>query len=387
MGWRRSPLARGQQPARSIDTALSTQPSAGAGPASPRRRDARRWVVVATALLAAAPGSEGLDQVGQQPQQPLVREYVDVTRVVVDARVLDGGGRPIRGLRPADFRVTIDGRPARVESATWVEGGAVDEAGLPVAAAKPPATTAQGPTGRLVLFLFQKDFEPSRMVGLMRMLAETRGHLARFTRADRVAVGSFDTHLKIWVDFTNRLEEVHRALHRRVLLERSRPPEPSGWPSLFPRLRLDLARSTYTMEAALRLLADAMAPLPGAKALVIVGHGFGRFDGRTLTFDRSYGPAIRALQSGRVTVFTLDTTQADRHTLDAGLIHVAEETGGFFERTHLFSRRGLERLEGALAGHYVLLVEKPSAGAGTHRIDVRLARRRATVLARRAFTG
>lgn len=318
----------------------------------------------------------------------MFREHVEVARVVVDARVLDGEGRPIRGLGPADFRVTIDGRAARVESATWVEGGAVDEEGLPVRAApQSAAAVQQGPTGRLVLFLFQKDFEPSRMIGLMRMLAETRRHLGRFTEADRVAVGSFDTHLKIWVDFTNQFEDVHLALRRRILFERSRPPEPSGWPSLFPRLRLEAARKTYTMEGALRLLADALAPLPGAKSLVLVGHGFGRFDGHTLSFDRTYGPAIRSLQSGRVTVYALDTTQADRHTLEAGLIHVAEETGGFFDRTHLSSRRGLGRLEGALAGHYVLLVEKPVTDAGPHRIAVRLVGRRGTVLARRGFVG
>ena len=63
-------------------------------------------------------------------------------------------------------------------------------------------------------------------------------------------------------------------------------------------------------------------------------------------FANALERTLEALQVGRVTVFTLDTTDADAHTLDAGLISVAEHTGGFFRRTHLFSRAAMRDLAG-----------------------------------------
>ena len=66
---------------------------------------------------------------------------------------------------------------------------------------------------------------------------------------------------------------------------------------------------------------------------------------------------------------------------------MAEDTGGFFERTHLFPGRALDRLAGALAGHYVLFVEKPTAPVGYHRIEVGLTRVEGTVMAKRGYVG
>ena len=70
----------------------------------------------------------------------------------------------------------------------------------------------------------------------------------------------------------------------------------------------------------------------------------GRLSGSTLLFDQEYGPAVEAFQAGRVTVFALDTTNADSHTLEAGLISVAEDTGGTYAKTNLFPELALEQL-------------------------------------------
>jgi hypothetical protein len=45
----------------------------------------------------------------------------------------------------------------------------------------------------------------------------------------------------------------------------------------------------------------------------------------------------------------------------------------------------MRRLAGALAGYYVLFVEKPEVGRETHEIEVQLARRKGTVLARSGY--
>jgi VWFA-related protein len=341
-------------------------------------------LLLTAGVMAAGPG----DLPGQPaPQARPFQEHVEVGRVLVDARVLDGRGEPVRGLAPDDFRVRIDGKPARVESAEWIEGGGVDEEGRPLPMAGASGGLDRPQAGRLIVFLFQKDLHPSRIGGLMRVLVETRAFLDSFTPEDRIAIVSFDSHLKIWLDFTNDLPRVAAVLERGILFERPGPLTVSTGPSLLASLDRATAGRTYTMERALLHLASALGPLPGAKSLVIVGHGFGRFSsGFGVVFDREYGAARRAFQQARVTVVALDTTTADYHSLEVGLIDVAEATGGFFARTHIFSGQ-VGRLAGLLAGHYVLFVEKPEGRPGYRRLEVGLTRRSGTVLVKSGFVG
>ncbi len=156
-------------------------------------------------------------------QLPRYTERVDVTRVLIDVRALDGRGEPILGLGPDDFRVRIDGKPARVESVQWIADGAVDREGAPIPATERTGYAVPAAPGRLVVFLFQKDLEPSRIVGFMRLLIETRQFLESFRPADRVAVVSFDYHLKVWIDVTNESAQNERILERGILFERPRP--------------------------------------------------------------------------------------------------------------------------------------------------------------------
>jgi VWFA-related protein len=331
------------------------------------------------ALLGAA------GAVAQTPQLPRVQERVEVSRVLLDVRVVDDRGTPVHGLAPPDFRVRFGGKPARVESAYWV--GAPPPAATPEPDA-PAAPTALPPVapiearGRLIVLLFQKDLEPSRIVGLMKMLIETREFLDSLGPDDRVAVLSFDSRLRVWLDFTTSLDKVRRVLERGILFEDPGPVEPVESPSLLATLDVVRARRTYSIESALLLLGEALQPLPGAKSVVYVGHGFGRLLGMAVYPEPSYGAARRALQAARASVFCLDVTDADYHPLEAGLQMTAKDTGGFFERTHVFTSQAIERLAGALAGHYVLFLEVDAAARGGE-IEVEVKGR--TVYAKRSL--
>jgi hypothetical protein len=68
-----------------------------------------------------------------------------------------------------------------------------------------------------------------------------------------------------------------------------------------------------------------------------------------------------------------------------GLEQVAEDTGGFYAKTHLFPDQAMSRLEGALAGHYVLAIEKPPGKPGRHRVSVKRVGGPGTVLARDSY--
>ena len=148
------------------------------------------------------------------------------------------------------------------------------------------------------------------------------------------------------------------------------------------------------MEQALLVTARALAKVPGAKALVIFGHGFGRLGlvglgglPTGVSFDREYGQARDLFMSGRTAVYCLDTTRAAAHSLEAGLRQVAADTGGFFVRTNDFPGAAMRRLGEALAGRYEIAVEKPALPPGEHRITVELVGRKGLVLARRSYVG
>jgi VWFA-related protein len=313
---------------------------------------------------------------------PRYTEKVDVARVLIDARAVDGFGRPLLDLAASNFQVQIDGRPARVESVQWVAGALAESETDPGAF---QVHSMRPVSGRLVVFLFQKSLERGRITGFMRMLLSLRGFLDGFTRHDRLAVLSFDSRLRLWLDFTADTDRVRTVLERNLLFGGPAPVSAAEGPSLREMFRGDQADRTYTIEAALRLIADALAPLPGAKTVVLVGHGFGRLGLGGVQMENDYGDTREALQRARASVFCLDVTEADYHSLETGLQLVAEDTGGFYERTHIFGGRALNRLAAALAGHYVLIVEKPDVKRGSHRIEVKLKGREGTVLARNAY--
>ena len=337
--------------------------------------------LVATAAIVTVIAGAGI---GAQ-QVPRFGERVDVARIIIDARVLDDRGNSVPGLTADDFKVSIDGKSVRVETATWVGGR---DTGPDVASESTPFGEAGAPPGpgRLIVFLFQKDYEPSRIFGLMKMLLKSRNVLERLTPNDRVAVLSFDSHLKIWTDFTNDRERLDRVLGHDLLLERPPVVRASSAPSLLERLNPDTGRRTHGIERALELIGEALEPLPGSKSLVLIGYGFGRLGFSGVAMENDYGPARHALVASRTSVFSLDVTNADYHSLEAGLQIVSEQTGGFYARTHLFPDIAMRQLASALAGYYVLFVEKPESQRAVHDIETELTRRKGLVLATSSFS-
>ena len=315
---------------------------------------------------------------GQDP--PRFTEKVEVARILLDVRAIDRRGRPLLELEPSDFEVRIDGKVARVESVQHLTG----EPAVPPA----PATTGIPTTqlqpaihGRLVVYLFQKSLERSRIPGLMLMLRELGGGLETFSPHDRVAVLRLDSRLHLLLDFTQNLDLVRKTFEHDVLFGGARDPGAPDVPSLRPTLDRERVEPSYSMEEALLRIADALAPLPGPKSLVVVGHGFGRLSSTGVTLEPVYDEARESLKRARVSVFCLDVTNADYHSLETGLQTVAEDTGGLYQRTHVFSRAALDRVLAAIEGQYVLFVEAPQLRPGSHRLDVRLKGRDGLVLA------
>lgn len=237
-----------------------------------------------------------------------------------------------------------------------------------------------------MVFLFQKDLHRTRIPGLMLMLRELERSLDTFPPSDQVAILRFDSELHLILDFTRDRKRLRRSFEDDVLFGRAAAAGVTSAPTVFPTLDRERDEPAHTMEEALLRIAHALEPLPGPKSVIVVGHGFGRLGPAGVAMEAGYDDARRALQRARASVFTLDVTDADYHSLEAGLQLVSDDTGGLYQRTHVFSRGALDRVVAALDGQYVLFVEKPSElRPGSHSLSVRLKGRDGRVLGRSSY--
>jgi VWFA-related protein len=317
------------------------------------------------------------------------RESVTAERIVVDVHVIDNTGNPITGLTASDFALRVDGRPAAIESVEWIVTGAPVLAPLPESAAeaipveRSPDRSVALP-GRLVVLFFQTDYELSRLTGQMRMIREALAILETFSPEDRVAVLSYDSRLKLRQDFTGDREKLRRAIRRTIYTDNAPDPPAGPFPSLAASLDYNAARRASLPEHALRVIGQALAALPGSKSLLFFGWGIGNFDPiMGLILDHNYGPARSALVRSHTSVFVLDVTSADFHSMEGGLEAIAGDTGGLYLKTHIFPKFAMQKVVRAISGYYLLTFARPPLRRGRHEMSIRIAGHpQASVLAR-----
>ncbi len=321
-----------------------------------------------------------------------VQEKITVERIIVDARVTDDRGNPVTGLKAADFHVLIDGKPASVESSEWIPETitARELANIDAAIADVNTSLEQpAPRGRLLIFFYQTDFarNSQRVIGQMQTVVNANDWLDWLDPEDRVAVFSFDSHLKFRLDFTNNKDHIKDAMEQALLTDDPLEPRIVPMPAMSKRLNRDEMRKAGSPEAALIIVANALRAIPGPKSIILFGWGLGRLTPSGVMMESKYVPARQALEAARVSVFSIDFTQADYHSLEAGLGQVAGDTGGFYAKTYHFPKIAVDRLQKTLAGHYELEVRKPDTTVrGTHTIEVDVpSQRRALVMARSTY--
>jgi len=338
----------------------------------------------AAALLLAA-ASAALPAQAPPGRPGGYREEARVERVVVDAHVTDRRGEPIPGLTAEDFQVKVDGKRVPLESVEWVPA---DLPELPRAAADSEAELPPTPPGRLIVFFFQTDYEPSRIVGLMRISLQARRFLDSLLPTDRVAVVSYDSHLKLRQDFTSDRRKLEDALFASIRTAEPPVPYDIAVPSLARNFDFAAAKKAATPERGLFLVARALTPIPGGKSLLFFGWGLGTVGGAggpNPAERRDYARALYSLAAARVNIFTLDVTDADYHSLETSLQHVSDLTGGTYQKTHTFGNLALDRVRRAIAGRYVFVFVKPQGKRGVHEIDVSLAHVKGYVNARKYY--
>jgi len=340
-------------------------------PSNPRRGTGPTKVLPRAATLALI---ALLSPTHQAQQESEVQEQVEVGRVIVDVRVIDRHARPIVDLETKDFTVKVDGQPVRVESVEWIAGANPPLEDLPPAEVRwMDEEKVEGFPSRLIVLFFQRHTLPSRMVGLMVMLKRAREFVENLGPDDRVAILTFDTHLRLFSDFTDDREALAEMIRRKIVPYRPPPlPEAGPFPSLAANFDHEAARRAASPEEALLITAQALAPLKGSKTLLYIGWGMGIYQGGVVQMRPEYGPARRALLDARVSVFPLDVTRADYHTLEGPLIKVARDTGGYYMKTYYSSYFAMDSVSSIIAGRYELVFEKPDLPPDQHVIRVKL---------------
>lgn len=307
-------------------------------------------------------------------QLPQFAEKVEVRQVVLQVRVLQPDGAPVLGLTEGNFRVLVEGQPVPAVTVRWVDAGT----------GKPSGSGAAGQ--RFLVLLVQRDLQRARASGLLAFKSWAAKLVETLPPDHQVALLVQDSRLWVYSDFTRD----HRRLAQLVRTGLFRPPPrpvPGGdGVSLAAHLPEAAQRGASTHDKGLLAVARALTQLPGERALVVLGWAFGRLSYPSFDLPAEYFQAVRLLEEAQIQVFSLDITDADFHTLELGLIQVAEDTGGFYAKTHLFPQQATDKLLGALAGYYELSFPRPALPEGVHQVAVELVGATGTLLCRRTFS-
>lgn len=348
-------------------------------------------------LAALCPLAAAAQEPPALPEAPPLSfaDEIDVALSTLVVRVVDTWGKPVLGLKPDDFQIRLGKREIPVVALDWIGEGEPPPAAPADAPPTPvpaPATEEAPPPrpGRQVLIFVQADLTPSRISGQLRLRPFTRELLEQLAPEDRVAVVSYDSHLKLRQDFSLDRAATHAAVDAAMLWGDPPKIEPGGAGSLSGHFDFAAAFQAASPERALEVAARALEPLTGEKTMIFLGWGLGRFGGGGTRMTPAFYPAVRALRRAHASVFVLDVTSADSHSLETGLEAVAEATGGLYLKTFRLPALATRTLSAAISGYYVLTLDRSQLGAQPAAKVARLAielrdSRRGTVLARPAW--
>ncbi|MBI2214493.1 MAG: hypothetical protein HYU52_12675 [Acidobacteria bacterium] len=322
-------------------------------------------------------------------QEQRADETITVQRVIIDAHILNGSGEPLEDVRPSQLEAFIDDLPARVEAIEWVADDE-DEPEPPKRSFGDPAPRLsaldRAPRGRRIVLFFQTDFQRARIRGHIRMASHAKAFIRTLQPDDQIAVVSFDSKLKLWQDFTSNVDDLDRAIDRTKEIAEVEWRDLGVYPSLAASLDPADAADAATVEMGLRRIGEALQDIDGRKTLVMFGYGIGVYAGNGVVSFPGYAEARLALETARTSVFALDVSDADWHTLEGGLEMIAEDTGGFYVKTHEFAGRAVKKLHRAIAGHYEIVLIKPVEHHGIHAVRVNAKIRGAEVFTKKTFT-
>ncbi len=259
-------------------------------------------------LLAAALAVPAAARAQTPPSVPRVAGSVETSILELDAVVTDKAGRPVSGLKAADFEVKIGGKPVAIENFYERRSLPADAAApaapavpdVPLASAAPSAPAPRPPRHVVLfvdrLFLWEKWKADATFDALRDVLRRTV-----VEPGDDAMIVTWDRGVGAVVPFTGDLGAVERVLEKER--ERSRRPLPeettirelvdeATWFATMPQgarsSGVEVSQHAAQAEAyavmrakvaALKAVCSAIGGLPGRKILVHASHRFSRVAG------------------------------------------------------------------------------------------------------------
>jgi VWFA-related protein len=348
-------------------------------------------LAVATLCLAQAPA------LAQQPPtaEAAFTEEVEVAEVLLDVLVTDRDGNVIVGLNADDFEVTEDGKPVRLDSATFYSNRPrLDAAGARVEEAASERY--------FILFFHDHGAANVEAPGLLTRYVDAsrraKEWLASLQLDDYVAVVGYRSSLVVHQDFTRDRSRILEAIDASATGRDAEGNWPSrlpaeGGPSLLrnlPRGR-ELLDRTADVQEAIAEVAKASEPLVGRKNLVLFSGGFGRLNdfGMYVPDPRRYEPMVEALNDANVAVYAMDLfPPGTEHPLESALSDVSAHTGGKFFANALNFLTPLEQVASEASGYYLLAYQAPHprGESGFQEVRVRVRNPEFRVTARRGYS-
>lgn len=319
---------------------------------------------LAVALLAAIVFVGGPGLSAQDAPLTTFRSSRDV--ISIDVVVRDRAGAIVSDLTAADFEIREDGRLQDVLTTSFEQTAAaapgdatpaLQRLGLPPVSAATPATATEVSGRRLMLLLFDlsamEHEEVQRGVQAALQFVDSQ-----MTNADLVAVASLTWQLTVLTDFTGDRESVRRTLEGMVAVDVSTGviealdgptdtmPVSSGAPAV---------AATDTRLRAIRLMADALAPIPQKKALLYFTAGLANAAQDTPAELRL---ALTAASRANLAIYPVDT-RGLQAVVPSGPARVASRGG-----EGLFSGRDVDDQFNDLTASQDMMASMASATGG-----------------------
>lgn len=333
------------------------------------------------------------------PAQELeIQEGLTVGRVVFEVRVVDRFGQPVEGLKPENFLLKIGGKKVPILDCEWVdrrvptEQVVVDENWQPdLEQTDQPFIDEMGPLPgepgygkeKFTVVFFQGSINPERLNGMVRSRSFTQQVIDNLPRDGYTAVFSFHSHLQLKSDFTRDADVLKDALWEAVESDPEVVFYAANYPTLTPYFSEERGREVADVETAFLEMARALRNFNGAKNLIFVGWGIGHWSpSGGMTYNGTYYRAVEELIEADVSVFSLDLSMADYHSLAEGMAKLSVQTGGAYWSLFRWPNRAVKMINGTMAGYYSLTYEHPTGLRKNAKYRLRLQKAKGSLVVR-----
>ena len=296
---------------------------------------------------------------------PLFEDTINVGRRTYRVQAVDRRGVPIEGLGRRDFDVKLGDEFIHVDTIQWINAGS-DAASVGGTTAS-VGGTVDDPDGfsnavpRHYLLFIQAGREPFFGRGHLRLQRQIREFLGALEPGASVGVVSFDSRLKLWLDFTldrDIVEKVVSVAGRFTAEPGAQPATEASLPSLRGVWDAALTRSISTAEEGLEITANYLEELPGAETMIYVGSGLAHFSRRSAQRVRQFRRATESLADAGVQVFVVGILDTDLQSFGNGLLELADVTGGDYFHSRDITPARLRELASSLSAHYLLTLDE-----------------------------